>query len=740
MAASRLTAVSARCALPGIGRRGYVLTLAALLGATAAGGATSSSSKPKIAHVFFAQQHVQPPDSPYFKLVGNLETLIKVHLDGRRGTRSPQVVVTLTLGPQSETYLLKGPPVLPEPVTDPVMMEHKYEDSFTTSLPREWIKAGLKLTIELRGKGASSVETVLDRKHYDQLNIGAPTRLIMTMFDFHYFGGAMGTDYPKGWLDEFGAKLPIAELEMRRTRGIIMNPIVMQPRGGKPATKCTSREDYTKKTGLPYDGEQDIAGRWNGALKDAAGAGWGGIRRLYYSNIYGVPSGGTAGGLSGRGNGRSTGILLHEMGHAFGLPHWAGKSQYPYVGTMHGVADDAERPHVGPVWAFDPINRVFLSPIHDGKFKNDPMQGGGRNRAGGPYSMTPFSDYSVSRIQGLFERTQVIWDERVQAYVEWDQGTTSYSQRARTRGGANCPVEDDVDVISILATGSLVTPDANIVYPPIGPHLSGRLQLFDAENPASRSSAVGFGYDGSKCHVCLRVTQGAETTTYLVRKGPQPGGDPADTKTFSVFAINLPARDGAVTQVDLLHTPNVMQKGVARDARVLHSWNGSRTAAHKTPFVAAVYPASAAAAPSAATPIVAKKPEKKAPPPPPEANAEAVQRYDIMLMERVMMSVMAGNAKAFFLRRVDGTVRLRGIDGIDVLIVKTKTGDTLKIAWKDLTLADRRSLSMALHKGGDENSHALVAFYSLAIGDGNMAKVHLPLAGAAANAVRAAFK
>jgi hypothetical protein len=175
----------------------------------------------------------------------------------------------------------------------------------------------------------------------------------------------------------------------------------------------------------------------------------------------------------------------------------------------------------------------------------------------------------------------------------WQQETGAYTQKARPRGGPNCPVEDDIDVISVLASASLVTPEANIVYPPIGPYLAGRLEVFDAASPESGSKARGHGYDDSNCSLCLRVTQGGKATAYLVKTGLQPGGDPKDAKTFEVFAINLPARDGEIMQADLLHTPGVMSKGLAPDAKVLFSWKASSPATHKTEYVTALYPSSA---------------------------------------------------------------------------------------------------------------------------------------------------
>jgi hypothetical protein len=422
---------------------------------------------------------------------------------------------------------------------------------------------------------------------------------------------------------------------------------------------------------------------------------------------------------------------------------------------MHGIEDAPDRPHVGPVWAFDPVRRLFLAPTHNGRYKNDPMQGGGRNRSGGPYLMTVFSDYSVSRIQGLLERTQVIWDERAAYYMQWKQETGSYSQRARPRGGRNCPVEDDIDVISVLASASLVTPEANIVYPPIGPYKAGRLELFGAASPASRSKARGHGYDESNCHVCLRITQGEKVTTYLVKGGPKPGGDPKDWKSFAVFAINLSARDGGITQVDLLHTPDVMRRGVARDCKVLYSWKIADFPAHKTETVTALYPDKPEPAKAASLPDrrPAREPPKptakqktkdvarKTVKPPGAVDAAIVARYDAMLMERITAALAAGKRPRFFIRTTRSRAQLLRFQGTDVLVVRTlRPPMQFMIEWKRLALDDRRSLALGALREGTPEDHALVAFYSLAVGDRRMAEKHLDEAGGAADAVRAVFE
>lgn len=558
---------------------------------------------PKIAQVFFAQHHVQSPEHPLFTLVGSLEALIKVQVAGEGGSRSPDVVARLQLRSKTLEVPLKGPAALPPPPTgDPVLMKHAYEDSFTALLPKEWVAPGLTVTVELRRASLSGGGSVpLDRVVYDKLHIGAPTRLAMTMFDLHWFAKVEG-DYPEGWFEELGSKLPVAELDLCRVRNIVFDRVVQMPRGGKPAALFGSVKEYETKTGIKFDGEQALTGRWIGALKQAAGAGFGGTRRLYYLNIYGVPNnGGEAGGLTGVGNGKMQGILLHELGHALGLPHWFGSKQYPYVGTQHGIPSDSETtPHVGPTWAFDLARHAFIPPTVQertskgtpGRYKRDPMAGGGTGDQEKPYVFRHFSDYSVDRIRQTLEKTQVVWDEHAGRYVSWDPETRSYSTPACVRGGPQSPFEDDVDVISVLASASLVTPEGNLVYPPIGPYHAGLLELVPASAPDGPARARKAGY-GEASNVCLRVTQGGKVTTYLRNVSLDPKADPLNAESLKIFALNLPARDGELTQVDLLYTPGVMSSGVAGDSRVLHSWKRASSPGPKTQVVTARYPGNA---------------------------------------------------------------------------------------------------------------------------------------------------
>jgi hypothetical protein len=71
---------------------------------------------------------------------------------------------------------------------------------------------------------------------------------------------------------------------------------------------------------------------------------------------------------------------------------------------------------------------------------------------------------------------------------------------------------------------------------------------------------------------------------------------PADAASFAVFAINLPARDGAVTRVELLDTPGVMTRGLTSDCKVLDDWNAVSGHANRTRMVTMRYPRASGAA------------------------------------------------------------------------------------------------------------------------------------------------
>ena len=517
--------------------------------------------------VFFAQTHVQRPDDELFRLVSHRAALIKVQVTAPGDARAPAVVAVLDLDGQSSELVLEGPEVLPESVAlEPGVVEHRYDDSFTAMIPADWIQPGLSVTVR-----AGDDQVVLDA-----LPVGAPTTVHMTMFDMHYFALSSG-DYPAGWEEELEAKWPVADLQVQRTPRVVLNELVIPPRGGAPAARVSSKDDYQAQTGLSFDGEQAAALQWVGALKAAAGTG--GRIRLYYVNIHGVPAGGQAGGFAGVGHGRGYGILNHELGHALSLPHWGNSQTYPYRGEMHGIPAPSSDVHVGPTWAFDLPSGTFIPPTVQengvggtvGTYKKDPMQGGGTGDQEEPFIFRHFSDYSVNQMRDYLERHVLVWNDDLGSYAKWDQDADAYTA-AVANDGLRYPVERNVEVVSVMAGVSAVTPEAIMVYAPIGPYVAGRIDLLDPNDAADRQRADQSFCPSEGCDVSLRIVQGGVEKICMLAIAWDTSADPTSGGSYRTRAVNLPAGDGAVTSVELLLTPDAEKNGLPAQPQVLDSW------------------------------------------------------------------------------------------------------------------------------------------------------------------------
>lgn len=522
--------------------------------------------------VYFAQTHVQQPNHPYFYLVGNKDTLIKAHVVDPAKPAAPSVTALLTLGGQTTNLTLTGPVTLPGSISNGFgVVQHAFSNSFTAVIPKAWVKSGLTVAVQ-----AGAAQT-----NFSSLKIGAPTQVIMTMLDVHYFAQATG-NYPTGWEAELEAKWPVADLELRRLRNVVFPELVIPPRPdvGAPAARVKSKEDYTAQTGLSFDGEQAAALAWNGALKKAAGTA--GRISLYFMSIYGAYAGGQAGGFAGVGSGTSIGILHHELGHALSLPHWGDNAAYPYKGDLYGIAAPAiyNDTHAGPVWAYDPVGRKFIpctvqsnnAEGHPaGTYKGDPMQGGGTGFQESGYLMNHFSDYSVNEMRDYLEGHVVVWNSSLGRYASWNNTAKDYTSTVSTNG-VNYPIERDVSVISILASVSGANPGVNMVYPPIGPYVGGLIRRFDPSSAADRTAAASLFAPADGCDVCARVVQGGVTNTYMLAASFDTSADPYASSSLQTAAVNLRASDGAVTRIDLLLTPDAEVNGLPASPPILYTW------------------------------------------------------------------------------------------------------------------------------------------------------------------------
>ena len=527
-------------------------------------GGRKEISDARVDAVFFAQTHVMQPDQPYFRLTGNRAALLKAQVISPSGAVAPELIATIVSGGETNTLRLNGPATLPKSLpSEPGKVQHRHEDSFTAMIPAKWVRQGM--FVEVRAGTSVWRRTI---------NVGAPTVVHMKMFDAHYF--SRGTnDYPPNFLKELESKWPVAELEIERIRGVNFPELVIPERGGLLAARVESPEDYTKKTGAKFDGEQAAALQWVGALSRA-----GGNRdvAMCYINILGVAAGGQAGGFNGVGT-ITLGIMNHELGHALGLPHIGGQKDYPYRGEMFGIKPPKvfNEVHVGPTWAFDLPSQTFIPPTVQrgsarwpaGLYKADPMQGGGNGDQEEPFKLRHFSDYNVHRMQSFLERRVAV--QRDGNYFKWDDATAGYNQKVES-DGVNYPIAQDVQVISVMAAMTLSDADVNMVYPPIGPYRGNVIRTFDPRSAADRDAAQKGFSPKSGCDFSLKITQGGKQRYYLLAASASEENDARKLRRLTTAAVNLRADDGKVTAVELLHTPKADQNGLPEQPKVLARW------------------------------------------------------------------------------------------------------------------------------------------------------------------------
>ena len=108
----------------------------------------------------------------------NAKCLIKAHVTDPATPASPAVTAVLNLGGQTLNLPLTGPATLPASIPDGLgVVQHSFANTFTATIPAAWVKTGLQVTVNA---GPASV-------NFTNMKVGAPTKVVMTMFDVNYF-------------------------------------------------------------------------------------------------------------------------------------------------------------------------------------------------------------------------------------------------------------------------------------------------------------------------------------------------------------------------------------------------------------------------------------------------------------------------------------------------------------------------------------------------------------------------
>ncbi len=537
------------------------------------------------------EQQIQDNEQPEpLKLISDRSVLVLSHITSPDTDPIPTVNAIVKLNGSSITIPLVHAPSLtnlPTSIPDGFgVVQHSLNNVFYADIPKEWIKPGINISI-------AASNTI---KNLPAISVGAPNEIKFTTFEIHAFNLG-GNDFSSGYMNELASKLPTSRIEHTRVNNILFSRISIPPTGTVKAAKATSLAEYQTITGAVFGTHNVTADNWKAALRFANGfkyfdVGFVGVAWYFDGSNEQKGVGGGFHAVYARGN---EGIFIHEMGHAISLPHWGEQvkehnpatilyDRYPYKGTMHGInpPDIYNSVHVGPVWAFDQPTNKFIPPtlqsnsvVSDlpdvGKYKNDPMQGGGYGDQEPGFIYTHFSDFSVNKMRNYMESNLVVWSEAAAEYRKWSNTTNSYSI-TMPNNGVTYPITRDVDVVAIMAAKSSVTTQADLVYPPIS-YKGNLIKLFDPNSAISRADAVASGFCPTNgCDYTFKVVQGGVTKYVMTNISfDSTITDPTSESTFLTRAVNLPASNGAVTSIELLSTPNAQVNGLGSPAAVT-SW------------------------------------------------------------------------------------------------------------------------------------------------------------------------
>ncbi len=564
---------------------------------------SQKSSKPQTTSLqatFFAQTHLKQPSENYFFLTSDREVFVKAYVISSTGsvpTVSLEITSPMFHSSVTNTISMTAPSSIPTSNVNISygQIDHTLDNAFTGKIPKDWIKVDTEIDVLIDGVIAQTFTST-------DLNVRSSNPIRFNLYEIHAFAlGGNSTDTAQ-LREELTYKFPFSSLDFNYVPDILFPEIAVPPVSGNNAVVVSSISDYATQTGSSFNTHNGLATEWRQALRVAQGV-W--YRYHAFNSVGWYYDGGQqtkgSGADYGAVHAKGAKLFWHEVGHGLGAPHWG--NSYPYMGDMHGISKpDASNWHVGPVWGYYAPNNYPIPPTVQanavgssnsvGNYKQDPMRGGGSGDQESGFLYRHFSDYSVDlmayRLQnggGGIAASYVVWNPNLTnadnpngMYAQWDAATGDYtspvqSDHRNNEAGIEYPLNGDVnqDIYSVMFAVSATYPNANLVYPPIGPYKGGLINVFDPTQGTSADAQFfcdfkqGF-YNYTGCHYTAKITQGGQVKHYMVRA--QSTGD-----GFDHVAINIPASGGTITQIELLDTPSIDDTGaMPTNPTIIASW------------------------------------------------------------------------------------------------------------------------------------------------------------------------
>lgn len=543
--------------------------------------------------VRIAQHHVLHPEDEYFKLVSEkpARLLVKLNENTQQSHETLHLWITESNGTVHKKTMdyfdfdchanYYAPEIINNQYDELVCNIHQFD------LNAEWIKPGMTLDI----RSASESLMLLDN-----LKIGAPNPMDLKMINIHFFeelANANSLDNLPGWEKDFAAKLPISRLNYSLAPDVVFEELTVVPRGNFPAIRCSSKQDYEAKARqyfidnprLPkpgnyrFDGTVSTTTAWRTALLNASGTS--NFHASYWVGMYNGEAEGNGGGLQANGNANKHGFLMHEFGHAFNLRHaWLDKNEpYNCSNTHVDVPCPTEitgipswnGPNTGMSWGYDALNKKYIAPTVQidghpkrGQYKKTPQNGGGEGWQDSGY-FNHHSDYQIEKMRAYFESKHLYYDNQDKFWKRWNVSSEEYEDKFD--GNVKVPwvpLWENIEVYSIMLSISSNTPNANIVYPPIGPYTAGTNPKYDPTKTWGRNAALSRNYcPNNSCDYTLRYKQGGKYFVSMLPISKNNQENPLKANGLDNFALNVPTKNGEITEMAVYYTPNVANNGIS---------------------------------------------------------------------------------------------------------------------------------------------------------------------------------
>ena len=156
------------------------------------------------------------------------------------------------------------------------------------------------------------------------------------------------------------------------------------------------------------------------------------------------------------------------------------------------------------------------------------MCGGGSGDQEQGFLFRMFADFDIHQMQEFLEQELILWDPTQSSYVKWDPSTEDY--RPVPTDSSRLPIQRNIAVYTLLFHASPHNPEANFIFPPLGPYQSSTIQRFDPLDERDRKAALASSYCQQGCDFTLRLTRAGQANYYLVRGRWNPTTSPSSKR------------------------------------------------------------------------------------------------------------------------------------------------------------------------------------------------------------------